>query len=220
MAPLSPAEVAAFSREDLEEHLLTDLLKLQGLGSYHEDFDCWKRWWPCAGDTEKRICIFEDHLNTDWEGARIVWPAGLVLARMFEVHSGLQQELQGKTVVELGAGCALLSMTCAMQGAAKVLPAPTIALHHTTGYCLARAHCRLRWYGMDRGFYPPPPPCNSHALVQAAVRVGTAFIWYVILIRYQMYCSHIRHWFGDEFASYIGSWTHLLSVGPLEPTLL
>ena len=30
------------------------------------------------------------------------------------------------------------------------------------------------------------PPCNSHALVQATVGVGTVLIWYLILIRYQM----------------------------------
>ena len=32
----------------------------------------------------------------------------------------------------------------------------------------------------------PPPPCNSHALVQATVGVGTVLIWYLISIRYQM----------------------------------
>ena len=30
------------------------------------------------------------------------------------------------------------------------------------------------------------PPCNSHALVQATVGVGTVFIWYLILLWYQM----------------------------------
>ena len=33
----------------------------------------------------------------------------------------------------------------------------------------------------------PPPPCNSYALVQATVGVGTVLIWYLILIRYK--CS-------------------------------
>ena len=33
---------------------------------------------------------------------------------------------------------------------------------------------------------PPPTPCNSRALVQATVGVGTVLIWYLILIRYQM----------------------------------
>ena len=32
-----------------------------------------------------------------------------------------------------------------------------------------------------------PPPCNSYALVQATVGVGTVLIWYLILIRYK--CS-------------------------------
>ena len=32
----------------------------------------------------------------------------------------------------------------------------------------------------------PPPFCNSHALVQATVGVGTAIIWDLILIQYQM----------------------------------
>ena len=35
-----------------------------------------------------------------------------------------------------------------------------------------------------------PPPCISYALVQATVGVGTILIWYLILIRHQMYCSH------------------------------
>ena len=32
-------------------------------------------------------------------------------------------------------------------------------------------------------FVPPPPPCNSYALVIATVGVGTVLIWYLILIR-------------------------------------
>ena len=32
----------------------------------------------------------------------------------------------------------------------------------------------------------PPPPCDSHALVQATVGVGTVLLWDPILIRYQM----------------------------------
>ena len=35
--------------------------------------------------------------------------------------------------------------------------------------------------------YPPPPLCNSYALVIATVGVGTVLIWYLILIRYK--CS-------------------------------
>ena len=35
--------------------------------------------------------------------------------------------------------------------------------------------------------FVPPPPCNSYALVQATVGVGTVLIWYLILIRYK--CS-------------------------------
>ena len=55
---------------------------------------------------------------------------------------------------------------------------------------------------------PPPPPCISYALVQATVGVGTVLIWCLILIRYQTYCSHIRHGF-HEFASHKESHTHI-----------
>ena len=58
----------------------------------------------------------------------------------------------------------------------------------------------------------PPPSCISYALVQATVGVGTVLIWDLILIRYQTECSHIRHGFGDGFASRIESWTHVLWV--------
>ena len=40
---------------------------------------------------------------------------------------------------------------------------------------------------LSLGHVPPPPPCNSYALVIATVGVGTVLIWYLILIRYK--CS-------------------------------
>ena len=48
--------------------------------------------------------------------------------------------------------------------------------------CVAVWICPLTWARAD----VPPRPCNSHALVQATVGVGTVLIWYLILIQYQM----------------------------------
>jgi len=44
----------------------------------------------------------------------------------------------------------------------------------------------VRAYAPGQQRLTPPPLCNSHALVQATVGVGTVLIWYLILIRYQM----------------------------------
>ena len=40
----------------------------------------------------------------------------------------------------------------------------------------------------------PPPPCNSYALVQATVGVGTVLIWYLILIRYKWSAAAHNTW--------------------------
>ena len=51
---------------------------------------------------------------------------------------------------------------------------------HEAGWCTQRGvHSKAN--------YPPPPLCNSYALVIATVGVGTVLIWYLILIRYK--CS-------------------------------
>ena len=43
------------------------------------------------------------------------------------------------------------------------------------------------WMPANTRTLPPPPLCNSYALVIATVSVGTVLIWYLILIRYK--CS-------------------------------
>ena len=74
-----------------------------------------------------------------------------------------------------------------------------ITYHHDFWWCTA----------VSSPLVLPPPPCISYALVQATVGVGTVLIWDLISIRYQTWCSHIRHGFGDGFASCIESWTDL-----------
>ena len=52
--------------------------------------------------------------------------------------------------------------------------------------CCTRQECYekdIRWVmvmGASSSHYPPPPLCNSYALVQATAGVGTVFIWYLI----------------------------------------
>ena len=64
----------------------------------------------------------------------------------------------------------------------------------------------------DPGWNNPPPPlsklwsCLSYSGRRDCITLGPNFI------RYQMWCSHIRHGLGDEFASHVESWTHFLSV--------
>ena len=82
----------------------------------------------------------------------------------------------------------------------------TMLFHRKMGGDSARSFAAESSYGN----LVPPPPCISYALVQATVGVGTVLIWDLILIRYQTQCSHIRHGFGDGFASHIESRTHLL----------
>ena len=60
--------------------------------------------------------------------------------------------------------------------------------------------------------YPatPPPllsklcPCPSYSGRRDRINLVPNLIWY------QMQCGHIRHGFGDKFASHLGSWTDLL----------
>ena len=54
------------------------------------------------------------------------------------------------------------------------------------GFKIVGAPCVMGEDLMQERAKVPPPPCNSHALVQATVGVGTVLIWYLILIRYQM----------------------------------
>ena len=68
---------------------------------------------------------------------------------------------------------------------------------------------RVSQWGTSCVRTPPPSlkklrPCPSHSGCRDRITLGPH------LIRYQMQCSHIRQGFGDEFADYIGSGTHLL----------
>ena len=65
------------------------------------------------------------------------------------------------------------------------------------------------------------PLLISHGLVQATVGVGTVLIWDLILIPYQMQCSHGRQGFGDKVCQLHGVMdTFVVNVCPLEPTEL
>jgi nicotinamide N-methyltransferase len=56
-----------------------------------------------------------------------LWNAGLVISGYLETHA--TRLVRGKTVLELGAGAGLPSMTCALRGASKVPSSPPSPFH-------------------------------------------------------------------------------------------
>jgi predicted nicotinamide N-methyase len=63
-----------------------------------------------------RICSIDECKHSSWEGGSI-WPPALSLARYLDSS---EQQVAGKTVLELGAGCGLVGLVAAHLGAEHV----------------------------------------------------------------------------------------------------
>eukprot|EP00667_Euglena_gracilis_P013346 EG_transcript_13762 len=103
------------------EGLITSLQSLLDLGRAYAPLDCRERQWQCSGDSRLRVAVFEDVLNADWNGERILWPGALALSRAIEVDGRLRRKVGAAgRALELGAGCGLVSLVCAAMGCQRV----------------------------------------------------------------------------------------------------
>ena len=89
------------------------------------------------------------------------------------------------------------------------------ALYHASG-------CRTRRWGVTQGIGAQcvgyPPPCVSHALVQATAGAGTVLIWYLILFGTNVVQPH-KAWVGCQICQlHRVMGTFVVDVCPPEPT--
>ncbi|KAK3259895.1 hypothetical protein CYMTET_31124, partial [Cymbomonas tetramitiformis] len=93
---------------------LTCLQDLDQFGSWQTDVKLWRRTWPVL---DRDVILLEDYESADINGSCCIWSSSCVLAKFLELKSSDNAGLEGKRIVELGAGCGLVALTTAAHGA-------------------------------------------------------------------------------------------------------
>jgi predicted nicotinamide N-methyase len=115
---VSQAEFAALAAaEDAPIQSLTHLFTFEPGNSYSPTISVRELAQPnqAVPETPEDLDVLGEHNNSDWTGL-YVWTASIVMARWV---IALRTELQGRTVLELGAGCGLPGLAALLFSRAK-----------------------------------------------------------------------------------------------------
>eukprot|EP00929_Paragymnodinium_shiwhaense_P096709 TRINITY_DN58400_c0_g1_i1.p1 TRINITY_DN58400_c0_g1~~TRINITY_DN58400_c0_g1_i1.p1 ORF type:complete len:483 (+),score=111.70 TRINITY_DN58400_c0_g1_i1:91-1539(+) len=113
-------------------HALQSVQSLNASGKWLLAEKKWERRWSVLQERSGcsvEVAILEDISDTDDNGLNMLWPASLTLSRWIESLAHEQDWMsQRPSVVELGAGCGLATLTAALVGARAVATERKVAM--------------------------------------------------------------------------------------------